>query len=142
MNARLVKTLEEVETLRQIRNAGRQWMTRDTTEITIDQQRAWWQTACHDPALNVWLFSEAATDIGYGLLRREADRLWCSLAVLPRHRGQGYGVTLRSSAVILSPASSGSRQSSSALPTRGSPGPAGGSNWATTTPSSSPGARE
>lgn len=94
MNAREVKTPEDVETLRQIRNSGRQWMTRDTSEITSEQQQAWWKNACHDPALQVWLFSEAATDIGYGLLRRESDQLWCSLAVLPRYQGQGYGTAI------------------------------------------------
>jgi len=94
MNARPVKTLEEVETLRQIRDSGRQWMTRNTAEITPEQQRAWWLTACRDPNLRLWLFSEAATDIGYGLLRLEADRLWCSLAVLPRYQGQGYGTVI------------------------------------------------
>jgi RimJ/RimL family protein N-acetyltransferase len=94
MNARRVKTLEEVETVRQIRNSGRQWMTRNTAEITPEQQRAWWLTACHDPNLQLWLFSEAATDIGYGLLRLEADRRWCSLAVLPRYQGQDYGTAI------------------------------------------------
>lgn len=94
MNARVVKTLEEVETLRQIRNSGRQWMTRDTAAITPEQQQAWWKDACHDPSLDVWLFREAATDIGYGLLRRESERLWCSLAVLPRYQGQGYGTMI------------------------------------------------
>lgn len=91
MNARLVKTLEEVEALRVIRNSGRQWMTRHTDEITFEQQRAWWLGAVHDPTLRIWLFSEAATDIGYGLLRRENEQLWCSLAVLPRYQGNGYG---------------------------------------------------
>jgi RimJ/RimL family protein N-acetyltransferase len=94
MNERLVTTLDEVETLRVIRNSGRQWMTRHADEISSEQQRAWWLTACHDPALRVWLFSEAATDVGYGLLRRESDQLWCSLAVLPRYQGNGYGTAI------------------------------------------------
>lgn len=94
MNARVVKTLEDVETLRQIRNSGRQWMTRHTAEITPERQQAWWKDACRDANLALWLFSVAQTDIGYGLLRRENDRLWCSLAVLPRHQGQGYGTQI------------------------------------------------
>lgn len=94
MDARPITTDAEVETLRQIRNSGRQWMTRDPRAISAEEQRAWWQQARHDPNLRVWLFSEAATDIGYGLLRLEGDRRWCSLAVLPRYQGQGYGAAI------------------------------------------------
>lgn len=89
MNARLITTEAEVETLRVIRNSGRQWMTRDTAEITQEQQRAWWAEGAGDRI--VFLFREAQTDVGYGLLRRESDRWWCSLAVLPMHQRQGYG---------------------------------------------------
>jgi RimJ/RimL family protein N-acetyltransferase len=94
MNARRVTTLDEVEILRQIRNSGRQWMTRHTAEITIEEQQAWWRTAVHDPSLDVWLFRVAETDIGYGLLRIEKGLEWCSLAVLPRYQGQGYGTQI------------------------------------------------
>jgi RimJ/RimL family protein N-acetyltransferase len=83
----------DAEIVRQIRNSGRQWMTRDTAEITAEAQRAWW--AKRDPRVcPIWIASIAATDIGYGLLRREGDRLWASLAVLPQFRGQGYGTMI------------------------------------------------
>ena len=82
--------LADAELVRQIRNSGRQWMTQDTAEITEAAQRAWW--ARRDPAAcPIWLASVAATTIGYGLLRRSNDRTWCSLAILPAHRGRGYG---------------------------------------------------
>ena len=85
--------LTDAELVRQIRNSGRQWMTRDTAEISSEQQRAWW--ARRDPAAcPIWLASVAATPIGYGLLRRSSDRTWCSLAVLPAHRGHGYGTAI------------------------------------------------
>lgn len=94
MNERRVQTDADVETLRQIRNSGRQWMTRDTHEITPEQQRAWWDALDH-AGTKVWLFSESATDIGYGLVRLEQPlRCWCSLAVLPRYRGQHYGTQI------------------------------------------------
>jgi len=92
MDVRLVTTDEDVETLRLIRNSGRQWMTRDTSEITQEQQQAWWKN--YDPTLTVYLFSEANTDVGYGLLRYENNRLWCSLAVLPQFQRQGYGTAI------------------------------------------------
>ena len=94
LTARPVHTDEDVEMLRQIRNSGREWMTRDTAEITPEQQDKWWK-ARGVAAGNVWLFRESATDVGYGLLRRDADgRLWCSLAVLKAHQGRGHGAAI------------------------------------------------
>lgn len=93
MDVRRVTTDEDLETLRQIRNSGRQWMTRNAAEITPEQQRAWWQTLDH-ASVKVWLFSESAAEIGYGLVRLEQGRAWCSLAVLPRHQGRGYGTAI------------------------------------------------
>jgi len=92
MDVRLVTTDDDVETVRLIRNSGRQWMTRDTAEISREQQRVWWSN--RSPDLKLWLFSEALTDIGYGLLRYDHGRLWCSLAVLPQHQRQGYGTAI------------------------------------------------
>lgn len=90
MNARPVHTEKDVETLRVIRNSGRQWMTRDQAEITPEMQRAWWAArAPYD--YPIFLFSESNTDVGYGLLRLEGGRWWCSLAVLPQHQRRGYG---------------------------------------------------
>jgi GNAT superfamily N-acetyltransferase len=90
MRARAVTTEQDLEALRQIRNSGREWMTRDTAEISPEQQAAWW--AARDPeTCMVFLFSHQDTDIGYGMLRRIDDYWWCSLAVLPHKRGQGYG---------------------------------------------------
>lgn len=93
MDVREVTTDEDVETLRQIRNSGRQWMTRNTAEITPEQQRDWWANF-NRVATGVWLFSVASTDVGYGLLKLENGRVWCSLAVLPRHQGYGYGTEI------------------------------------------------
>lgn len=83
--------LADAETVRTIRNSGRAWMTRDTSEITPEQQRAWW--AKRDPkTCQIYIGRIAETDVGYGLLRLlDDDRWWVSLAVLPRYQGQGYG---------------------------------------------------
>ena len=79
------------ELVRVLRNAGRQWMTRDAREIGPDEQRTWW--AQRDPeACPIWLAQIASTTVGYGLLRHDVDgRTWCSLAVSPRWRGYGFG---------------------------------------------------
>lgn len=93
LEARRITTDEDLETLRLIRNSGRQWMTRNTEEITPEQQRAWWEGLDH-AGTKIWLFSIAQTDIGYGLVRLDGGRAWCSLAVLPRHQGHGYGTQI------------------------------------------------
>lgn len=82
------------ELVRVLRNAGRQWMTRDARELTPDAQRAWW--AQRDPlACPIWLAEIARTTVGYGLLRSGDDgRTWCSLAVAPRWRGHGFGAQI------------------------------------------------
>jgi RimJ/RimL family protein N-acetyltransferase len=90
MDVRPITTDEDLEVLRRIRNSGRQWMTRDTAEITREQQLCWWETLDH-ASVKVWLFSESSATIGYGLVRLEKGRAWCSLAVAPRHQGRGYG---------------------------------------------------
>lgn len=85
--------LSDAEIVRAIRNSGRQWMTRDTHELTAVEQAAWWSR--RDPVTcPIWLARISATDVGYGLLRRENGRVWASLAVLPQFRGQGYGTMI------------------------------------------------
>jgi len=82
--------LADAEIVRGIRNSGCQWMTRDAREIGREEQTRFWarRSVLECP---IWIAQIAATPIGYGLLRREKDRWWCSLAVLPRYRGQGFG---------------------------------------------------
>lgn len=93
MRVRAVTTEQDVETLRQIRNAGREWMTRDTSEISPEQQRDWW--AARDPeTCLVYLFSHDGADVGYGLLRLDGGSWWVSLAVAPEHRGKGHGTAI------------------------------------------------
>ncbi len=80
----------EAEVVRVIRNSGRQWMTRDTREISYAMQQVFWREK--DPrTCRIWLGRVAETDVAYGLLRLAEGRWWASLAVLPRYQGQGYG---------------------------------------------------
>lgn len=85
--------LVDAEIVRAIRNSGRQWVTRDPREISAYEQADWW--AKRDPeTCRIWIARIALTDIGYGLLRNDGERVWCSLAVLPQFRGQGYGTMI------------------------------------------------
>jgi len=94
MTMRQATTEWDAEVVRVIRNSGRQWMTRDTREITYDQQQAWWARFSTEETMRIWIASVATTDVGYGLLRLDARQWWASLAVLPRYQGQGYGTDI------------------------------------------------
>lgn len=85
-----VGTDADVEALRQLRNAGREWL-RDTREISEREQRSWWLT--RDAArLRACLITNDAGDvIGAGVLSLRADRWWITVLVAPERRGRGVG---------------------------------------------------
>lgn len=91
----LVTTDEEVEVMRVIRNDGREWMTEDTHEISIGEQRAWWEKSkqrAHKNFLPVFYRTGGnPTIVGYGVLDRRDNDLMVSLAVAPVYRGLGFG---------------------------------------------------
>lgn len=86
---RPVRAPDDVERVRVIRNAGRQWMTRNTDEITPEQQGTWWQREGRNHRL--YLFTADGVDVGFGMCRVVDGREWITLAVHPDHRGRGYG---------------------------------------------------
>ena len=81
-----VTTLDELEQVRQIRNACREWMTHDTKHIGSAQQWAWWNSAPRE----LYLFDSVA----YALLTQRDGETWISLGVLPEHRGKGIGTRI------------------------------------------------
>ena len=103
-----VETAAHVETLRQLRNAGRDGFAHDNGEISEAQQAAWW--AANGGRVLAWLFTRGGyydprEVVGYGLLRRGPDgRLWSSVAVAPAFRGLGYGLAVTRATVERAPA--------------------------------------
>ncbi len=90
-----VTTDEDVEAMRVIRNAGRQWMTEDQREISVGEQRAWWEKSRQRAAKDFLpvVYREQGSDavVGYGVIDRRDGDLMVSLAVAPAFRGLGYG---------------------------------------------------
>lgn len=85
---------EEADIVRRIRNQGRAWMTRYTSEITPEEQAAWW-AAREALGVRVYLALIGEEVLGFGLLRRDPDgRLWATLAVREQWRGRGVGTQL------------------------------------------------
>lgn len=83
----------EWEAMRQIRNSCREFMTRDTREITEDEQAAWVEGLDRAAVCPCLLFVKGEP-IGYALLRKEGEQWWVSGGLLPEWRGRGWGTIL------------------------------------------------
>lgn len=92
-----VQTAEEAESLRIIRNHCKDFMTRDTSYISENQQQKWFSTISAN--INVFIlyeieFGVIVTPIGYGLIRKEIDQYIISGGLIPESRDKGYGKIL------------------------------------------------
>lgn len=88
---RQATSVEDFEAVRQIRNAGREWM-HDPREITEEQQTAFRQAN----TTPIWLYEVDGVVAGYGLVRPVAGtfKAYVSLAVHPDYRRQGIGTRI------------------------------------------------
>lgn len=89
-----IVTPEEAETLRKIRNECKDFMTRDTTEITYEQQQKWF--ASLPDSFKIYLLYDIqlgviGVPIGYGLIREENDCYLISGGLTETSRGKGVG---------------------------------------------------
>lgn len=92
-----VTTPNEAEMLRVIRNQCRTFMTRNTDEITADQQQAWFKTAYKKYELYIAYAVEhgaCIVDAGYGLIHLNDGEYLLSGGLVPSYRDKGIGSTL------------------------------------------------
>ena len=93
-------TIDDLDFIRETRNAGRFNMTRDTSLIRPYDSEVWWASKP-----NVWIaevpaFSLSSAGgayqqrVGYAVLRQTDDGMFISLAVAPEHQGKGYGTLI------------------------------------------------
>lgn len=88
-----VHEFAEVERVRQIRNTCREFMTRDTREISEEKQLRWWIDRPND--LRLYLFCLGELSVGYGLTREEPDgAMLLSGGLVPHYRKMGIGYPL------------------------------------------------
>jgi RimJ/RimL family protein N-acetyltransferase len=92
----IVTTPEQAEELRRLRNECRQFMTRDTAEITAEQQREFLAGPLADGTAWAYLLRPArgSDAVAYGLLRDDGDHLWLSCGVTGTARGRGLGTLI------------------------------------------------
>ena len=91
-----VRTPEQVEALRHLRNSCREFMTHDTAEISPKQQTKWWRKVHNAKGIKAFLFTSGFdTDyLGFALLRRKGKRFLTTYGLRPDDRGKGYGKEL------------------------------------------------
>jgi ribosomal protein S18 acetylase RimI-like enzyme len=92
-----VKSLEEAENLRIIRNSCKDFMTRDVSFISIEQQQKWFSNLSSN--IDVYILYEIelgviVTPIGYGLIKKETNQYLISGGLIPKSRDKGYGKIL------------------------------------------------
>ena len=90
-----VRTLDQVQTLRELRNGCREFMTHRTNEISPARQQEWWRGLDHK---NTWAFlftnGEDGEYIGFSLLRRRDGKMYTTYGLKKDYRGQGLGKEL------------------------------------------------
>jgi GNAT superfamily N-acetyltransferase len=85
----------DFETMRQIRNLCREFMTGNTKVIEPGEQQIWSRSV--GPHLQPYLYLyPPAVYVGYGLRRWDAEQRWWWLtgALVAEYRGRGLGQTL------------------------------------------------
>lgn len=86
MHAKRIRSAEDVERLRQLRNETRSFMTGHTKLITKKQQADWWAATPR----RAWLFGNDA----FAHIKRERGRNWITLGISKKSRGQGLGTLI------------------------------------------------
>lgn len=92
-----VTTPSEAEILRVIRNQCRTFMTRNTEEISAEQQQEWFKTAYKKYELYIAYAIEHGSivvDAGYGLIHLNEGEYLLSGGLVPDYRDKGLGSTL------------------------------------------------
>jgi GNAT superfamily N-acetyltransferase len=95
LGASSVETIEDAQTMREIRNSVREYMTRDTDDISPQRQYQWFYSMYASGKYDAYLFYSAhGCCVGYGMLTSSDDKVWGTLAVKKEFQNQGYGTAI------------------------------------------------
>jgi ribosomal protein S18 acetylase RimI-like enzyme len=92
-----VTTSNEAEMLRIIRNQCKNYMTRNTSEITPEEQSEWFKTAYKKYELYIAYAIEhgvCIVDAGYGLIHLNEKEYMLTGGLVPEYRDKGLGTNL------------------------------------------------
>jgi ribosomal protein S18 acetylase RimI-like enzyme len=93
-----VRTENDVERLRQIRNVCKDFMTRNTSEISYEQQQNWYKNINKEfnklYLLHKIYYGVVGEMIGYGYIRVEDGVVLLTGGLIESERGKGYGSVL------------------------------------------------
>ena len=90
-----IKTEEDAQILRVLRNECKDFMTRSNKYITEDEQSLWFKNLDHNKyklylAISVF-HGSIAVPVGFGILRLENDKVLLTGGLSEEYRGRGYG---------------------------------------------------
>lgn len=90
-----VRSPEQVEALRRLRNECREFMTYHREEISPEQQQQWWSTADHDH-LWCYLYTEGDNQdyLGFSVVKRREGRMYVTWGLSASARGRRLGYDL------------------------------------------------
>lgn len=92
-----VTTSNEAEMLRVIRNQCKDYMTRNTSEITPEEQLEWFKTAYKKYELYIAYaveYGACIVDAGYGLIHLNENEYMLTGGLVPEYRDKGLGTNL------------------------------------------------
>lgn len=92
-----IESLDEAMILRTIRNECKDFMTRDTSYISEEQQKRWFNNLSSDVKIYLLYlveFGVISSPVGYGLIREEGGFSLISGGLVETCRGKGYGKVL------------------------------------------------
>lgn len=91
MHVRRVRSQEDVERLRVLRNHSKRSMTRFRKNITRQQQQKWWEA---EPRRAWLLVTKEDEALGFVYISRRGRCNWITLGVEKSHQGSGLGTLL------------------------------------------------
>lgn len=93
-----ITKLDDAQVMRVIRNECKDYMTRDTSFITEEQQEKWFSQLDLDNIkmflMHICYHGAAIDTIGFGYCRRENDEVYVTGGLRPDSRDKGYGKLL------------------------------------------------
>lgn len=92
------RTLSDAQTIRVIRNECREFMTRNTSFLTEEDQEAWFNSLDFDTFKPILLcLSEndgPSIPVGYGYVKIDNGKAYLTGGLIATHRNRGYGKKL------------------------------------------------